>query len=60
MPEQEHYLDDGLFASYDGWQIKLRAPRDDGDHEVFMEGAVFDELLRWARERGVASGGERL
>ena len=35
----ETYLGDGLYASFDGWQIKLRAPRDGGDHEVFLEDA---------------------
>ena len=37
MPCNETYLGDGLFASWDGWQIRLRAPREGGDHEVFLE-----------------------
>jgi hypothetical protein len=37
MPCNEVYLGDGLFASWDGWQVKLRAPREGGDHEVFLE-----------------------
>jgi hypothetical protein len=37
MPCNETYLGDGLFASWDGWQIRLRAPRENGDHEVFLE-----------------------
>ena len=37
MSERETYLGDGLFASWDGWQVKLRAPRENGDHEVFLE-----------------------
>jgi hypothetical protein len=37
MSEHETYLGDGLFASWDGWQVKLRAPRDGGDHVVFLE-----------------------
>ncbi len=28
MNQHEVYLGDGLFASWDGWQIRLRAPRD--------------------------------
>lgn len=28
----EVYLGDGLYASHDGYQIKLRAPREGGDH----------------------------
>jgi hypothetical protein len=26
-----------FYASFDGWQVKLRAPREGGDHEVFLE-----------------------
>jgi hypothetical protein len=35
--ERETYLGDGLYASFDGYQIRLRAPREGGDHEVFLE-----------------------
>lgn len=34
---EEVYLGDGLYCSFDGYQIKLRAPREDGDHEVYLE-----------------------
>jgi len=37
MSQRETYLGDGLYASFDGWQVKLRAPRENGDHEVFLE-----------------------
>ena len=37
MSEREVYLGDGLYCSFDGWQVKLRAPRENGDHEVFLE-----------------------
>jgi hypothetical protein len=35
MTEHETYLGDGLFASWDGWQIRLRAPRENGDDVVY-------------------------
>lgn len=35
--DNETYLGDGLYASFDGWQIKLRAPRENGDHVVYLE-----------------------
>ncbi len=44
MPDKETYLGDGLYASFDGYQIKLRAPREDGDHEVYMEPEVYTAL----------------
>jgi hypothetical protein len=40
MPKEE-YLGDGLYASFDGFMFKLRAPRMDGDHAVFLEPAVL-------------------
>jgi hypothetical protein len=40
--DDETYLGDGLYASWTGEQIRLRAPRIDGDHVVFLDvGAMF-------------------
>lgn len=43
----EVYLGDGLYASFDGFMIRLRAPREDGDHVVFLEQAMFQELVQF-------------
>jgi hypothetical protein len=48
--EKETYIGDGLYASFDGYQIKLRAPRDGGDHEVYLESSAFEELMKFAGE----------
>lgn len=47
----ETYIGHGCYASFDGYQIKLRAPRDygDHDHEVYLEPPVFKSLLEFAR-----------
>jgi hypothetical protein len=48
MSEREEYLGDGLYASFDGYQIWLRAPREGGDYEVFLDAstlAAFREFL---------------
>lgn len=37
MAENEEFLGDGLYASFDGWHIELRAPRDGVDHVVYLE-----------------------
>lgn len=49
MPDfnKETYLGDGLFASFDGWMITLRAPRPEGDHWVALEPEVFAALLEF-------------
>jgi hypothetical protein len=57
MMEQETYLGDGLYISFDGYQVKLRAPRDGGDHEVYLEPSVLDAFCKWLeqlRTAGVA------
>lgn len=43
----ETYLGDGLYASFDGYQICLRAPREAGDHVVFLEMPVLDAFERY-------------
>ena len=49
MPEfkNEHYLGDGLYASFDGWFVYLRAPRPEGDHWVGMEPPILAEFVRY-------------
>jgi hypothetical protein len=47
MSERETYLGDGLYCSFDGWQIRLRAPREHGDHEVFLEPSTLAAFLEF-------------
>ncbi len=49
MPDKETYLGDGLYASFDGYQFKLRTPRDDGDHEVYLEDATLAAFLEYVK-----------
>ena len=55
LPEKdvETYLGDGLYVSFDGWHIKLRAPRIGGDHFVGMERDVYRNLLKWVAQYSV-------
>lgn len=56
MSEDETYLGDGLYASFDGWSYRLRAPREFGDHVVFLEPVVLAQFLHFVennRERKV-------
>lgn len=41
----ETYLGDGLYVSFDGYILTLRAPREHGDHWVGLEPQVFKALL---------------
>jgi hypothetical protein len=46
----EDYLGDGLYASFDGYQIILRAARiNAGDHWVALEPTVYKALQDFAR-----------
>lgn len=55
--ETETYLGDGLYASYDGFQVRLRAPRLDGDHEVYLEPQLIANFLNFLKEIGVKNVG---
>lgn len=48
-PTGEAYLGDGLYASFDGYSIRLRAPREGGDHEVYLEPPVLAEFERFVQ-----------
>jgi hypothetical protein len=52
LPElgKETYLGDGLYVSFDGWHIVLRAPRPEGDHVVALERDVYHNMLRWVAD----------
>lgn len=43
----ECYLGDGLYVSFDGSAIKLRAPRSGGDHVVYLDDRVFMGFIEW-------------
>lgn len=49
------YLGDGLYASYDGYQIRLYTERGiDNVHEVFLDGhtlAAFEKFVEAIRAR---------
>ena len=42
---KEQYLGDGLYASFDGWMLTLRAPREAGDHWVAFEPETMKAFL---------------
>jgi len=44
MKRNEIYLGDGLYASFDGYHVVLRAPRMGGDHYVALEPSVMRAL----------------
>ncbi len=43
----ETYLGDGLYASFDGFMVTLRAPRRGGDHWVGLEPDVMRSLIQF-------------
>lgn len=45
----ETYLGDGLYASFDGYSIWLRAPHPDREHTVALEPSVFAALIDFAK-----------
>jgi hypothetical protein len=51
MTQREEYLGDGLYASFDGYQIRLRAPRENGVHaeHVVRQDAAWAAINRLAK-----------
>ncbi len=47
--QDETYLHDGVYASFDGFQIKLRTPRDGGDHVIYLDGTTLECLETFVR-----------
>lgn len=47
---KETYIGDGVYASFDGYQIKLRTAREDGDVEIYLESNVFDALVEFGKQ----------
>jgi hypothetical protein len=45
----ETYLGDGLYASFDGWCIILRTPRENGDHWIGLEPQTLEALLQFVK-----------
>ena len=57
MTERETYLGDGLYCSWDGLQIRLRAPREGGDHFVFLEdGLTLTAFLEFLETLPITRG----
>jgi len=60
MPDNETYLGDGLYASFDGYCITLRAPREHGDHWVWLEPgllAAFESYVGGLKARAAKAEG---
>lgn len=44
------YLGDGLYASFDGFQIRLYTERGNGVHEVFLDDNTLEAFERFVAE----------
>lgn len=47
---RETYLGDGLYASFDGYQFCLRAPRFHGDHKVYLDIPTLNAFIEYAKQ----------
>ena len=45
----EDYIGDGVFVSFDGYQIWLRTPRENGDHEIALDPMVLSALFDYVK-----------
>ena len=47
MTEQEEYLGDGVYASYDGYHVWLDTRAQEPVNRIALEPGVWDALLRY-------------
>ncbi len=47
---EETYIGDGVYASFDGYQIWLRTERDGMTHRIALELPVYYELAAYAEK----------
>ena len=50
---KEEYIGDGLYVSFDGFSVWLRAPRSPEDHYVALEPLVLSEFLRFLHQNQI-------
>ncbi len=43
----EEYIGDGVYVSFDGYQIWLRTPREHADHKIALEPMVLENLFEY-------------
>lgn len=50
MTRNRTYLGDGVYASFDGYQIWLETDREFGTHCIALEPPVFASLIKYEKE----------
>lgn len=40
------YIGDGVYVSYDGYQLKLETERENGTDEIYLDPSIWQMLLR--------------
>jgi hypothetical protein len=53
IDRKETHLGDGLYASFTGYQIKLRWPEEHGDNEIYLEAPTIVALFEWMKTQDI-------
>ena len=48
--DKEEYLGDGIYISFNGFDIRLRTSREDSDAVIYLEPAVYIALRKFAAQ----------
>lgn len=51
VEEDEQHIGDGLYAHFNGFHLRLRAPRITGDHVVYLEDWVYQAMREFMRQK---------
>lgn len=55
MEISKRYLGDGVYASWDGFQIWLTTDRESCTHRIALEAGTYDSLTRYVKDIGNAN-----
>jgi len=47
---EKRYIGDGVYASFDGYQIWLTTERDGRTHSIALEAETFDALIQYQKD----------
>lgn len=47
---EDRYLGDGVYASFDGYQIWLHADRNGTRHSIALDANTFDALMQYQKD----------
>lgn len=59
MDNTKSYIGDGVYVSFDGWQLCLETERSDGTERIYLEPAVWESLVDYVERLKAVAGAQK-